>query len=106
MNSQLRTAINTKGQSVSSLTGGFYYLEAKQKCGYPYAVFSFVNNSFSRDSATKFEEFYLQINLYDTDGERIEYIKENLFNEFDDSEASSILLITTSIELKSSFRRP
>jgi hypothetical protein len=87
MTTELREQIATKGNSITELTGGFWYMETPQKVSYPYSVFSFVDNIPSRDSATKFEDFYLQINIYDEDGENIEVIKEKMINEFDDSEA-------------------
>jgi len=87
MTTELREQIATKGNSITELTGGFWYLEASQKVNYPYSVFSFIDNISSRDSASKFEEYYLQINIYDEDGESIEIIKEKIIAEFDDSEA-------------------
>lgn len=86
MNSELRTAIAEIGNSISELTGGFWYLEAKQITKFPYSVFYFITNVNSRDTHSKFEEFYLQINIYDRDGENIELIKEKIFQGFDDSE--------------------
>jgi hypothetical protein len=86
MTTELREQIATKGNTIAELTGGFWYLEAPQKVSYPYSVFSFVDNISSRDSASKFEEYYLQINIYDEDGENIEIIKEKMISEFDDSE--------------------
>lgn len=87
MITELREQIAAKGNSITGLTGGFWYLEAPKKCSYPYSVFSFIDNVPSRDSASKFEEYYLQINIYDEDGENIEIIKEKMIAEFDDSEA-------------------
>lgn len=88
MTTELRTAIQTKGNAIAGLSGQMWYLEAPPKTGYPYSVFSFVTNTESRDSINKFEKYYLQINIYDTDGERIETIKERIKNLFDDSEKS------------------
>lgn len=91
MITELRTQIAAKGNAIPELTGRFWYLEAVEKSAYPYAVFSFITNNLSRDSASKFEEFYLQINIYDEDGENIELIKDKLIYVFDDSEASFLL---------------
>lgn len=91
MITELREQIATKGNSILELSGGFWYLEAPQKVSYPYSVFSFIDAVSSRDSASKFEQFYLQINIYDEDGENIEIIKEEIINEFDDSESDFTL---------------
>lgn len=88
MTTELRTAIESKGSLIEGLSERFFYLEAPQKVSFPYSVFSFVTNLPTRDSASKFEDYYLQINLYDKNGIRIELIKERFINEFDDSEAS------------------
>ena len=85
MLTELRTAI--AGKTITGLTGGLWYLEASGK-SFPYAVFSFVSNPVSRDSAMSFEDYYLQINLYDTDGSRIETVRKAITDTFDDSEAT------------------
>ncbi len=86
MNKELREAIYQKGSMINALGGGFWYMEAPQKAAHPYAVFSFVSNPMSRDTATKFEDYYLQINIYDKDGANIEVLKERITEAFDDSE--------------------
>ena len=85
MLTELRTAI--AGKTITGLTGGLWYLEASGK-SFPYAVFSFISNPSSRDSVNNFEDYYLQINLYDTDGSRIETTRKTITDVFDDSEAS------------------
>ena len=90
MNKELREALYTKGAAVTALTGGFWYLEA-DKAVYPYAVMSFVTNTNDRDSAVKFETYYLQINIYDTNGKNIETVKEAITTSFDDCESSMTL---------------
>ena len=88
MNSELRKAIYNLGKNITGLNGGFWYIEAPQKTPFPYAVFSFVSNPFSRDTASKFEDYYLQINIYDKSASNIETIKYNFTNTFDDSESN------------------
>ncbi|MEW6507182.1 MAG: hypothetical protein AB1432_05495 [Bacteroidota bacterium] len=87
MTTELREQIAAKGNSIPELIGGFWYLEAPQKVSYPYSVFSFIDDISSRDSVSKFEQPYLQINIYDEDGENVEILKEKMIAEFDDSEA-------------------
>lgn len=91
MNSELRIALYNRGSLVEGLNGGFWYIEAPQDVSYPYAVLSFVNNPFSRDSENKFEEYYIQINIYSKSGTEIETIKENVVSLFDDSESNYLL---------------
>lgn len=88
MITEVRTKIFTLGSSVTGLTGGFYYLEAPQKTAKPYAVFSSVANPVSRDTASKFEEIYWQVNLYGEDLTALELIAKKFREEFEDSESS------------------
>jgi len=91
MNTELRVALYNRAKDATGLTGGLWYVEAPQSSVYPYAVFSFVNNPFSRDSASKFEEYYLQINIYSDSEAEIETVKDNLIALLDDSESNYTL---------------
>jgi len=106
MNTELRTAIENKGRLIEGLSERFYYMEAPETVEYPYSVFSFVTNLPSRDSATKFEDFYLQINLYDTNGIRIELMKERFFSAFDDSERDYALPSYNFDRIERQFAKP
>lgn len=91
MNQELRTAIAKVGMLLSDITGGFWYIEAPAEVSEPYAVFSFLPSSYSRDTASKFEEHYLQINLYDVDGSNAEDLVKQIIAIFEDSEGAIIM---------------
>ena len=88
MISELRTAIATIGQGLAGFSGGFWYIEAPADCVYPYAVFSVISETNSRDSARVFEEIDFQINVYGLSGTNTELLKERVITAFDDSEGS------------------
>gem|GEM_PF-2902796 len=91
MNSELRTAIYDIGKVITDLGGKFYYQEAPVNVRNPYAVFTFITETESRDSASRFPEFILQINLYDTDAERLEGLIDDLRSSFDDCSDKIVL---------------
>lgn len=106
MNSELRAAIHGKGVSIAGLVGGFWYLEAPASTPYPYCVFSFVTNTISRDSVSKFEDFYLQINIYHNSGTGIEDIAKKIYDALDDSESSFSLASYIFDRIERQFSRP
>jgi len=86
MNTELRTNIFQIGETITGISGNFYYMEAPKKTDLPYSVFFFVTNPSSRDSVTKFETFFLQINIFDTDAENLELLTKRVREKFDDGE--------------------
>lgn len=86
MITEVRNKIYSLGSAVTGLSGRFYFIEAPQKCSDPYAVFSFVANTFSRDTGSKFEEIYFQINLYGETLSALETIEQLTKQKFDDAE--------------------
>lgn len=86
MITEVRARIFTLGSAIAGLTGGFYYLEAPQKTEKPYAVFSLIANPTSRDTASRFEEIYFQINLYGDELAALETIENLTKQKFDDCE--------------------
>ena len=91
MITEVRTKIFTLGSAIAGLTGGFYYLEAPQNTARPYAVFSLIANPTSRDTASRFEEIYFQINLYGDSLTALETIENLTKQKFDDCESSFTL---------------
>lgn len=84
---ELITKIYQIGILIVQLGGRFYHVEPEKKCGWPYAVYSFfANNTDERDTASKFETLYLQINYYAKDYAQIMAIEESSRNLFDDGE--------------------
>jgi hypothetical protein len=87
MITEVRNKIYSLGSAITGLGGKFYYLEAPQGGPKPYAVFSQVVNTQERDTATKFEEVYFQINHYGENVAALETIAENSRTAFEDSES-------------------
>lgn len=85
---ELRTALVTVGKTITGLSQRFYWLEAPGDTGYPYAVLSTYGNPQSRDTATKFEDVYININYYDKSAAGVETIAAAGRSKFDDSESS------------------
>ncbi len=102
---ELREAIALKGTIIPELTGGLWYLEAPSDVVEPYAVFSFLPANYSRDSANKFQEHFLQINLYDTNFERAEEVQKKLIEILDDSEGSLVMLNYYVIDIRKTLTR-
>ena len=88
MITEVRNKIYSLGSAITGLSGRFYYLEAPQGAAKPYAVFSQVTNTQDTDTASKFEEIYLQINHYGENAAALETIAKNSRATFEDSEAS------------------
>lgn len=88
MISDLRKAIAKRLEKTPALLGGFWYVEAPQKSAYPYAVFSFVTATDERDTASRFETVYLQINVYHKDGAKVETAADLVMSKFDDAESA------------------
>jgi len=89
---ELRTAIVTIGKTITGLSNRFYWLEAPRDTEYPYAVLSTYGNPQSRDTATKFEEVYINISYYDKSAAGVETIAASGRSKFDDSESSFLLI--------------
>ena len=83
---ELRKALYEAGKTVNGLSGNFFHLEAPRKLK-KYAVYSQVTNPFSRDSASKFEDVYININYYAESADDVEALSEAGKLVFDDSEA-------------------
>lgn len=88
MITEVRTNIYSLGSAITGLSGRFYYLEAPQGVAKPYAVFSQVTNTQDRDTASKFEEIYFQINHYGENAAALETIAKASRAAFEDSESS------------------
>lgn len=88
MNNLLRKEIYRIANSISSLTGNVFYVEAPQNCGSTYCVFLPIVNNADRDTGQKFEEQYLQVSLFGKDITALEAIFESVKTKFDDAEAS------------------
>jgi len=88
MNDELREAIFHILNTVTGLVGYVYYEDAKPGQAYPYAMFFFVDGIGSRDSVSKFEDYYLQINLYHTNGKTLETLVKAVRAALDDKESS------------------
>lgn len=86
MIAEIRTGIYTLGAAITGLTGGFWWLEAPQGTAFPYAVFSQVTHIQDRDTASKFEEIYFQINHYANSAAALETIAKASKAKFEDSE--------------------
>lgn len=84
---ELRTALVTVGKTITGLSSRFYWLEAPVDTDYPYAVVSTYGNPQSRDTASKFEEVYININYYDKSASGVETIAAAGRSKFDDSES-------------------
>jgi hypothetical protein len=87
MITEVRNKIYSLGSAITGLSGRFYYLEAPQGVAKPYAVFSLIANPTSRDTASRFEEIYFQINLYGDSLSTLETIENLTKQKFDDSES-------------------
>lgn len=83
---ELRIAIFNIGKSITELSQRFYSKEAPRDVDNPYAVFSQVTNPASRDTKTKFEDVYININYYDSTEAGVEAAAEAGKAKFDDSE--------------------
>lgn len=83
---ELRTAIAKVGKTITGLSQKFYFMEAPRQSN-KYAVFSQVSNPASRDTASKFEEVYININYYAESAAEVETLAEAGKDKFDDSEA-------------------
>jgi exopolyphosphatase/pppGpp-phosphohydrolase len=83
---ELRKAIYDIGKTITGLSGRFYFLEAPRNVDYPYAVFSQVANTNSRDTASNFEEVFININFYAESAASAETIANAGKAKFDDSE--------------------
>ncbi|HYX06829.1 MAG TPA: hypothetical protein VE912_08870, partial [Bacteroidales bacterium] len=102
---ELRPAIYTKGSGITGLSGGFFYVEAPQSVTDNYSVFSVVTNTNTRDTATKFEKVFLQINVYSLSALTCETLLERMKDEFDDSEAEFSLTSYHLIRIERNFVR-
>ena len=91
MIAEVRNKIYTLGSAITGLSSRFYYLEAPQNTPKPYAVFSLIANPASRDTVTKFEEIYFQINLYGDSLSALETIENLTKQKFDDCESTFTL---------------
>ena len=87
MITEVRNKIYSLGSAVTGLSGRFYYLEAPQGTPKPYAVFSQVANPQTRDTASKFEDIYFQINHYGVSASALETIAKASRAAFEDSES-------------------
>lgn len=84
---ELRKAIYDIGKTITGLSSRFYFVEAPRDVQYPYAVFSQVANTNSRDTASQFEDVFISINYYDKSAAGVEAIAKVGKEKFDDSEA-------------------
>ena len=84
---ELRKAIYDIGKTITGLSSRFYFVEAPRNVGYPYAVFSQVANTNSRDTASDFEDVFININYYAESAAGAEAIAKAGKDKFDDSEA-------------------
>lgn len=82
---ELRSAIAKVGKTITGLSQKFYFMEAPRQLN-KYAVFSQVANPASRDTATKFEDVYVNINYYAESAAEVETLAEAGKDKFDDSE--------------------
>lgn len=87
MIAEVRNRIYSLGSEITGLGGRFYFIEAPQNTSKPYAVFSLITNPTFRDSATRFEEIYFQINLYGDSLAALETIENLTKLKFDDAES-------------------
>ena len=76
-----------------------YWKAAPQGASLPYCVFDRVTQSVTRDSASKFEDVWMQFNLYRDTKEANYSVKlnddeDNLINLFDDADISKTLNIS------------
>lgn len=85
---ELRQAIVTIGKTITGLSQRFYWLEAPGDTEYPYSVLSTYGNPQSRDTATKFEEVYINISYYAKSADGVETIATAGRDKFDDKESS------------------
>lgn len=84
---ELRSKIYALGVTIVGISGRFYHVEDPQQCGKPYSVYSFYAGNATRDSATKFEQQFMQINHYGENLTALEAIEKDSKNKFEDSEA-------------------
>lgn len=91
MIAEVRNRIYSLGSAITGLGGRFYYIEAPQGVTKPYAVFSLITNPTSRDTTTRFEEIYFQINLYGDSLTALETIENLTKQKFDDCESAFTL---------------
>jgi len=85
MTDDLRSAIAATANSITGLTGGLHHLQSPASAVFPYAVYSDVNTDTSRDSATRFHNSVIQINIYSgkTDSTGIETIANTIYQYYD-----------------------
>lgn len=84
----VRSGIYALGTTITGLTGGFWWIEAPQETVKPYAVFSQVADPPERDTTTKFENIYFQINFYAASASALETIVTAGKAKFEDSEST------------------
>lgn len=87
MITEVRNKIYSLGSAITGLSGRFYYLEAPQDVVKPYAVFSLITNPTYRDTASRFEEIYFQINIFGETLTALETIENLTKQKFDDAES-------------------
>lgn len=87
MIAEVRNKIYSLGSEITGLGGRFYFIEAPQNPTKPYAVFSLITNPTYRDTASRFEEIYFQINLYGDSLAALETIENLTKQKFDDAES-------------------
>lgn len=86
MITEVREKLYTLGNSVTGLTGGFYWIEAPQGGSKPYAVASLVANPIERDTASTFETIFFQVNLYGESLTALETVSKSMRDKLEDSE--------------------
>ncbi len=94
MNDQLRIALSTVGKTVEGLDGEFWYLEASQDEGKPYAVFSEFASRRENDSVDKFDFSYIQVNVYSSDIKQLEDLGEKIEEKFDGKKESFQMMVS------------
>jgi hypothetical protein len=87
MISEVRNRIYSLGSEITGLSNRFFYLEAPRDVANPYAVFSPFGNPTNTDTASRFEEIYFQINLYDEKLNSLETIEKLTKQKFDNAES-------------------
>ena len=114
MITNLRTAIYTIGQTITSASGGFYYSDAPQEASTPYIEWYLLDDVYSRQDTSITEDvFTIQFSLFDrrltSSGNKIssvtlETVAEQLISKFD----ATNLTITgyTSVDLVRQYTRP
>ena len=102
---ELRPAVYTKCNSVTGLSGGLWWVEASQAATDNYSVFSIVTNTNTRDTATKFEKVFLQINIYSLNPSTLESLTKGMLAKLDDTESSWSLTSYHFIRIERNFVR-